>query len=198
MTLEPLSGDLRAFAEDLGAFVTIGPDEERILTDAGPDRATAGPVVPFEVRLVASYQDHLAVIEVANQGFAFPSGDALEERRRARAASSPSGLEGTASGCWRLTVAGRWRRDGRGLRRWACIWVVGRRSRRSVGGAPWVPGRQGLEEAVDRGTPTLVTLGGRWPRRPAAHRLSCGRAGVAPGGSDRRLSLLWARIRRSA
>ena len=33
MTLEPLSGDLRAFAEDPGAFVAIGPDEERILTD---------------------------------------------------------------------------------------------------------------------------------------------------------------------
>jgi hypothetical protein len=33
MTLEPLSGDLRAFAEDPGAFVAIGPDEERIRTD---------------------------------------------------------------------------------------------------------------------------------------------------------------------
>jgi hypothetical protein len=33
MTLEPLSGDLRAFAEDPGAFVAIGPDEERIPTD---------------------------------------------------------------------------------------------------------------------------------------------------------------------
>src|SRR5512132_3761947 len=33
MTLEPLSGDLRAFAEDPGAFVAIGPDEERIVTN---------------------------------------------------------------------------------------------------------------------------------------------------------------------
>jgi hypothetical protein len=33
MTLEPLSGDLRAFAEAPGAFVAIGPDEERILTN---------------------------------------------------------------------------------------------------------------------------------------------------------------------
>ena len=33
MTLEPLSGDLGAFAEDPGAFVVIGPDEERILTN---------------------------------------------------------------------------------------------------------------------------------------------------------------------
>jgi hypothetical protein len=33
MTLEPLSGDLHAFAEDPAAFVAIGPDEERILTD---------------------------------------------------------------------------------------------------------------------------------------------------------------------
>jgi hypothetical protein len=33
MTLEPLSGDLHAFAEDPGALVAIGPDEERILTN---------------------------------------------------------------------------------------------------------------------------------------------------------------------
>jgi hypothetical protein len=91
---------------------------------------------PFEVRLVTSYADHLAAIEVANQGFAFRgrmrwmSGDAPAP------ASNPSGPEGTASGCWRLTAAARWRRDGHGSRHWACIWVAGRRSRRSVGGAP--------------------------------------------------------------
>ena len=146
MTLEPLSGDLRAFAEDPGAFVVIGPDEERILTDrysvtfspgehfwsasvqrlrfgvgevadgvaeirglvadrgrnaaawtvgpsATPDdlleqllalglkpESDAGSLMlvlteppqvrstPFEVRLVTSFADHLAAIEVANQG----------------------------------------------------------------------------------------------------------------------------------
>jgi hypothetical protein len=214
MTLEPLPGDLRAFVEDPGTFVAIGPDEERILTDqysvsftpgdhfwsasvqrlrfgagdvaggvaevrglvadrgrnaaawtVGPSATPAGlrellvamgmrsqsdegslilvlteppqaQAALFEVRLVTSYADHLAAIEVANQGFAFRarmrwiSGDAPVP------ASSPSGPEGTASGCWRLTVAGRWRRDGRGSRRWACTWVAGRRSRRSVGGAP--------------------------------------------------------------
>jgi hypothetical protein len=33
MTLEPLSGELRALAEDPGAFIAIGPDQERIRTD---------------------------------------------------------------------------------------------------------------------------------------------------------------------
>jgi hypothetical protein len=40
---------------------------------------------PLQVRLVTSYQDHLAAMEVTNQGFAFPAEDALDERRRARA-----------------------------------------------------------------------------------------------------------------
>jgi hypothetical protein len=158
-----LPSELRAFAEDPGAFVAIGPDEERILTDryslafspgehfwsaavqrlrfgAGDvaagvaeirglvaDRGrnaaawTVGPsatpdgllerllamemrtesdegslilvltepphvqVSPLQVRPVASYEDHLAAIEVTNQGFAFPAEDALDERRRAPA-----------------------------------------------------------------------------------------------------------------
>src|SRR5919108_1890221 len=162
-----MTGDLRAFAEDPGAFVAIGPDEERVLThrysftftpgehywsasvqrlrfgvdevaagvaeirglvaDRGRTAAawTVGPSAtpegllellvamgmqsesdegslmlvltepphirssPFEVRLVTSFEDHLAAIEVANQGFAFPGEDALDERRRARA-SFPS------------------------------------------------------------------------------------------------------------
>jgi hypothetical protein len=214
MTLEPLSGDLGAFAEDPGAFIAIGPDEERILTDRysvtfrpgehvwsasverlrfGTDDVaaqvteirglvadrgrtaaawTVGPsatpdgllelllamgmksesdegslilvlteppqaqAAPFEVQLVTSYADHVAAIEVANQGFAFPSEDRWMSGAAPLRASSPSGPEGTASGCWRLTATGRWRRDGRGSRRWACIWVAERRSRRSVGGAP--------------------------------------------------------------
>jgi hypothetical protein len=212
--MSSLSDELRAFAEDPGAFVAIGPDEERILTNhycltftpgvhfwsasverlrfgtddvaaqvaevrglvaargrtaaawtVGPSATPAsllerllamgmesesdeGSVVlvlteppqvqvsPFDVRLVTTYVDHLAAIEVANQAsgsqvrMRWMSGDAPVP------ASSRSGLEGTASGCWRLTAAGRWRRDGRGSRRWVCTWVAGRRCRWIGGGAP--------------------------------------------------------------
>jgi hypothetical protein len=244
MTLEPLSGDLRAFAEDPGAFVAIGPDEERILTDrysvtftpgkhywsasvqrlrfgvddiAGgvaeirglvADRGrtaaawTVGPSAtpngllelllatgmksesdegslilvltepphiqasPFEVRLVSSYEDHVAAVEVANQGFAFPSVDARDERRRARASFRSERAGGhsvrlLAVDGGRPVAAGRaW------FRRWACTWVAGRRSRRSVGGAPWVPwspgpGRRPSTVGRQRWSPGV----GRWPRR---------------------------------
>jgi GNAT superfamily N-acetyltransferase len=239
MTLEPLSGDLRAFAEDPGAFVAIGPDEERILTDrysvtftpgehfwsasvqrlrfgvgdvAGgvaeirglvTDRGrnaaawTVGPSAtpdgllelllamgmksesdegslmlvltepphaqasPFEVRLVTSYEDHLAAIEVANQGFAFPSEDALDERRRARASFQSERAGGHSV---RLLVVD----DGRPVaagRAWRSPFGL------YLGGGATVPSdrRRGAmsalvarawKEAVDRGTPTLVTLGG--------------------------------------
>jgi hypothetical protein len=54
---------------------------------------------PLQVRLVTSYEDDLAAIEVASQGFAFPLEDALDERRRARARFQSGRLEGTASIC---------------------------------------------------------------------------------------------------
>jgi hypothetical protein len=91
---------------------------------------------PFEVRLVTSYADHLAAIEVANQGFAFPSEDALDERRRARASFQSERAGGHSV---RLLVVDGDRPVAAG-RAWfsplACIWVAERRSRRSVGGAP--------------------------------------------------------------
>jgi GNAT superfamily N-acetyltransferase len=239
MTLEPLSGDLRAFAKDPGAFVAIGPDEERILTDRysvtftpgehfwsasverlrfGTDDVaaqvteirglvadrgrnaaawTVGPsatpdgllellvamgmksesdegslmlvlteppqvqAFPFEVRLVTSSADHLAAIEVANQGFAFPSEDALDERRRARASFQSERAGGHSV---RLLVVDGDRPVAAG-RAWFSPFGF------YLGGGATIPSerRRGAmsalvarawEEAVDRGTPTLVTLGG--------------------------------------
>jgi hypothetical protein len=239
MTLEPLSGDLRAFAEDPGAFVAIGPDEERILTDrysvtftpgvhfwsasvqrlrfgvddvaaqvteirglvadrgrtaaawtVGPSATPDGlwellvamgmksesdegslilvltepPRVqpsPLEVRLVTSYADHLAAIEVANQGFAFPSGDALDERRRARASFQSERAGGHSV---RLLVVDGDRPVAVG-RAWFSLLGL------YLGGGATIPSerRRGAmgalvarawEEAVDRGSPALVTLGG--------------------------------------
>jgi hypothetical protein len=239
MTLEPLSGELRAFAEDPGAFVAIGPDEERIRTDrysltftpgehfwsasvqrlrfgvgevAGgvaelrglvADRGrtaaawTVGPSAtpeglldlllamgmksespkgslmlvlteppdvrpsPFEVRLVTSYQDHVAAIEVANQGFAFPSVDALDERRRARASFESEQAGGHSVRLLALD-GGRPVAVGRAWFAPLGLYLGGGatiRSERRRGAMSALVARA-WEEAVDRGTPALVTLGG--------------------------------------
>jgi GNAT superfamily N-acetyltransferase len=238
MTLEPLSGDLRAFAEDPGAFVAIGPDEERILTnrysvtftpgvhfwsasvqrlrfgvddvaaqvteirglvaDRGRNAAawTVGPSAtpdgllellvamgmrsesdegslilvltappqapsPFEVRLVTSYEDHVAAIEVANQGFAFPSEDAVDERRRARASFQSERAGGhsvrlLAVDGGRPVAVGRVWFSPLGLYLGGGATIPSERRR----GAMSALVARAWEEAVDRGTPTLVTLGG--------------------------------------
>jgi hypothetical protein len=239
MTLEPLSGDLRAFAEDPGAFVTIGPDEERILTNrycvtftpgehywsasvqrlrfdvdqvaagvaeirglvaargrtaaawtVGPSatpegllerllamgmqsESGAGSLIlvltepprlqapPFEVRLVTSYQDHSAAIEVANQGFAFPSEDALDERRRAPASFQSERVGGhsvrlLAVDGGRPVAAGRAWFAPVGLYLGGGATIPSERRRGAMGALV----ARAWEEAVDRGTPTLVTLGG--------------------------------------
>jgi hypothetical protein len=239
MTLEPLSGDLRAFAEDPGAFIAIGPDEERILTNrysitftpgehywsasvqrlrfgvdevadgvaeirglvadrgrtaaawtvgpsATPDglleslvamgmqaESDAGSLIlvltepphvqapPFEVRLVTSYKDHLAAIDVANQGFTFPDQDALDERRRARRSFQSERAGGHSLRL--LAVDGG--RPVATARAWLSPLGL------YLGGGATIPSerRRGAmsalvarawKEAVDRGTPALVTLGG--------------------------------------
>jgi hypothetical protein len=239
MTLEPLSGDLRAFAEDPGAFVAIGPDEERILTNrysvtftpgghfwsasvqrlrfgvddvaggvaelrglvtdrgrtaaawtvgpsATPDRllelllamgmqseSDAGSLMlvltepphiqasPFDVRLVTSYEDHVAAIEVANQGFAFPSEDALDERRRARASFQYERAGGhsvrlLAVDGGRPVATGRAWLSPLGLYLSGGATIPSDRRRGAMGAVV----ARAWEEAVGRGTPTLVTLGG--------------------------------------
>jgi hypothetical protein len=239
MTLEPLSDDPRAFAEDPGAFVAIGPDEERILTnrycvtftpgehywsasvqrlrfgvddvaagvaeirglvaDRGRNAAawTVGPSAtpadlldsllalgmesgssegslilvltepprlqasPLEVRLVASYEDHLAAIEVANQGFAFSREDALDERRRARASFQSERAGGQsvrllAVDRGRPVAAARAWFSPLGLYLGGGATIPSDRRR----GAMSVLAARAWEEAVQRGTPTLATLAG--------------------------------------
>jgi hypothetical protein len=237
--MSSLSDELRAFAEDPGAFVAIGPDEERILTNhycltftpgvhfwsasverlrfgtddvaaqvaevrglvaargrtaaawtVGPSATPAsllerllamgmesesdeGSVVlvlteppqvqvsPFDVRLVTTYVDHLAAIEVANQGFGFSSEDALDERRRARASFQSERAGGHSVRL--LAVDGG--RPVAAERAWFSPLGL------YLGGGATMPldRRRGAmsalvarawEVAVDRGTPTLVTLGG--------------------------------------
>jgi GNAT superfamily N-acetyltransferase len=116
---------------------------------------------PFEVRLVTSYEDHLAAIEVANQGFAFPSEDALDERRRA-CASFQSERAGGRSVRLLVVDGGRPMATGRawfsplGLYLGGGTTVPSERRR----GAMSALVARAWEEAVDRGTPALVTLGG--------------------------------------
>ena len=234
-----LPSELRAFAEDPGAFVAIGPDEERILTDrysltfspgehfwsaavqrlrfgAGDvaagvaeirglvaDRGrnaaawTVGPSAtpdgllerllamemrtesdegslilvltepphvqasPLQVRPVTSYEDHVAAIEVTNQGFAFPAEDALDERRRA-----PASFQSERVGRHSVRLLAL---DGHRPVATARAWFspLGL----YLGGGTTIPSdrRRGAmgalvarawEEAIHRGTPALVTLGG--------------------------------------
>jgi hypothetical protein len=239
MTLEPLPGDLRAFAEDPGAFVAIGPDEERILTDrysvtftpgghywsasvqrlrfgvgevaggvaeirglvaergrtaaawtVGPSATPDGllelllamgmrsesdegslmlvltqppriQASPFEVRRVTSYEDHVAAIEVANQGFAFAGEDALDERRRARASFQSERAGGhsvrlLAVDGGRPVAAGRAWCAPLGLYLGGGATVPSERRRSAMSALV----ARAWEEAVGRGTPTLATLGG--------------------------------------
>jgi hypothetical protein len=119
------------------------------------------PSSPFEVRLVACYQDHLATIEVANQGFAFPSADALAARRRARASFQSERAGGHSIRL--LAVDGG--RPVAAARAWCSPLGL------YLGGGATIPSdrRRGAmgalvarawEQAVERGTPALVTLGG--------------------------------------
>ena len=234
-----LPSERRAFAEDPGAFVAIGLDEERIRTDrycltftpgehfwsasvqrlrfgaddvaagvaevrglvaargrnaaawtvgpsATPDgllerllamgmesESDAGSLIlvltepprlqaaPLEVRLVATYEDHLAAIEVTNRGFGFPGEDALDERRRAgasfrseRAGGHSVRLLALDGGRPVATVRGWLSPIGLYLGGGATIPSERRRGAMSaLVAAAW-------EEAVRRGTPTLVTLAG--------------------------------------
>jgi GNAT superfamily N-acetyltransferase len=119
------------------------------------------PSSPFEVRLVTSYEDHLAAIEVANQGFAFPSEDAADARGRARASFQ---AERAGRHSIRLLVVDGGRPVAAGQAWFSPLGLY-------LGGGATVPSerRRGAmsvlvarawEEAVDRGTPALVTLGG--------------------------------------
>ncbi len=231
---------LMPFAEDPGAFVEIGPDEERILSDrycatfspggqywstsverlrfaadeveasvaeirdlmtargrtaaawrAGPSATPQGlhdlllaigmesesddgsvilvlteppRVTPsaFDVRLVSTYEEHLAAIEIASQALGFSDADGLDERRRARATFESERVGGH---CVRLVALDRDRPVATG-RGWFSLFGL------YLGGGATLPSDRGRgamstliatawEEAARRGTPALVTHGGR-------------------------------------
>jgi hypothetical protein len=230
---------LIAFAEDPGASVAIGPDEERILTDrycvtfsagehfwstsveqlrfgaeapsaveevhdlmeargrhaaawrVGPSSTpedlherlidlgmesesdessvvlllTEPPEVgssPFDVRLVSTYQEHVAAVEVGIRGFEFPEADAEDERRRA---SSTFEAERAGGHTVRLVAFDDDRAVATG-RAWFSPFGL------YLGGGATLPSdrargamtslvARAWDEAVRRETPALVTHGGR-------------------------------------
>jgi len=258
-----LPDPLMPFAEDPGAFVAIGPDEERILSDRycvtfspgghfwsmsverlrfGPDEVEAGvaeirdlmaargrkaaawrvgpsttpqglhdlllalgmesesdessailvltepPRVapsPFDVRIVSTYEEHLAAIEVGSQAFEFPDADALDERRRARATFES---ERAGGHCVRLVALDGDRpvATGRGWISQFGIYLGGgatlpsdraRGAMSTLIGVAW-------EESVRRGTPALVTHGGRMAA-PALERIGFRSVGLVRHLIDR-------------
>ncbi len=234
-----------AFAEDPSAFVRIGPDEERIITDRavvtfapgghfwsvtvahvrfdagkvaselhdvrslmrsrgrraaawsiGPS-ATPADVVPglralglerewgtgssilllthepevgpsrFDVRPVRTFEDHLAAIEIANEGFGFAPEDADDELRRVRDTFEVErGGDHTARllalDDGRPVATGRAWFAPQGVHLRGGATIPSHRRRGAMGSlvsAAWV-------EAVRRRTPALVTFGGDMSASP--------------------------------
>jgi hypothetical protein len=240
-----VGSSLLAFAEDPGAFVRIGPDEDRVTTDAavvtfGPGehfwsttvsrvrfdagavasglneirslmrsrarRAAAWSIGPsatpvdvvsalaalgleresatgssimilthepdvassmFEVRSVTTYEDHLASIEVANEGFGFLREDADDERRRARETFEAEQAGGhtvrlLALDRGRAVATGRAWFASQGIYLGGGATIPSHRRRGAMGSliaAAW-------QEAVRRETRALVTSGGDMSTSP--------------------------------
>ncbi len=136
-----------------------------VMTDPPKARSTT-----FKARRVSTLQEHVAAIEVANEGFAFPEEDAADERRRA-----PDTFEAERAGghTIRLLVL-----DGDQPVATGQGWPSP--SGMYLGGGATIPShrRRGAlselvaaawTEAVRRGTPALVTFGGAMSRSPLEH-----------------------------
>jgi GNAT superfamily N-acetyltransferase len=137
---------------------------------------------PFEVRLVSTFEDHLASIEVANEGFEFAAEDAAAELRRARASFEEEQAGGTSV---RLVAfdGDRPVATGRAFFSPFGHYLVGGATLPSERrrGAMTAIVAQAWEEAVRRDTPALATLGGKM----AAPTLE--RIGFVPVGRVRHL-----------
>jgi hypothetical protein len=235
---------LIAFAEDPGASVAIGPDEERILTDRycvtfstgehfwstlveqlrfGADvdsaveevhdlmeargrHAAAWRVGPsstpedlherligvgmesesdegsmilllteqpeagsssFDVRLVSTYEEHVAAVEVGIRGFEFPEADAKDERRRAGSTFEAERAGGhtvrlVAFDGDRPVATGRAWFSPFGLYLGGGATLSSDRARGAMSSLV----ARAWDEAVRRGTPALVTHGGRMAASP--------------------------------
>jgi hypothetical protein len=146
---------------------------------------------PFDVRLVTTLDEHLAAIEVGNEGFEFPAADAADERRRARAtfeserAGATPDHKHTPGTSARLVAFDDDRpvATGRAFFSPFGLYLVGGAtlpSDRRRGAMTAVVARA-WEEAVRRENPALVTLGGSM----AAPTLE--RIGFVPVGRVRQL-----------
>ncbi len=133
-----------------------------VLTDPPDTRPST-----LEVRRVLTFEEHMAAIEVAIEGFGFPEDDAVDERRRARETFD---VEREAGNVIRAVAFDDDRPVATG---YACISPFGM----YFGGAATTPsdrGRGGMScvvetlwaEAVRRGTPALVTFAGAMSRSP--------------------------------
>lgn len=116
---------------------------------------------PFEARLVSTFDEHLAALEVANQAFEFSPEEVADERRRARATFEAEQGGGTSV---RLVAfdGDRPVATGRAFFSPLGLYLVGGAtlpSDRRRGAMTAVVARA-WDEAVRRGTPVLVTLGG--------------------------------------
>jgi hypothetical protein len=128
-----------------------------LLLTGEPD---AGPSM-FDVRLVRTFEDHLAAIEVANEGFGFAPEDADDDLRRAhdtfeieRRGQHTARLLALDGGRPVATGRARFAPQGVELGGGATIPSYRRRgAMSSLVGAAWV-------EAVRSGTPALVSFGG--------------------------------------
>jgi hypothetical protein len=126
--------------------------------EAGPSK--------FDVRPVRTFEDHLAAIKVANEGFGFAPQDANDELRRAR-----DTFEAERRGHTSRLLAFDGERPVATGRAWFAPQGV------ELGGGATIPSHRRLgamtslvseawAEAVRRGTPALVTFGGDMSASP--------------------------------
>lgn len=133
-------------------------EDSLILVLTGPPRVRPAPL---QVRVVSSYDDHLAAIETGIEGFVFAEADARDERRRARETFETERANDSVLR-WLVLDGGRPIATGKG-------WCSPRGM--YLGGGATIPSERGRgamsamvaaawEEAVRRGTPALATFGG--------------------------------------
>jgi hypothetical protein len=150
-------------ADVVSELTALGLERESVtgssilLLTSEPD---AGPSM-FDVRLVRTFEDHLAAIEVANEGFGFPPEDATDELRRARDTVESERAGGHTARLLALdgerpVATGRAWFAPQGVYLGGGATIPNHRRRGAMGSlvaATW-------PEAVRRGTPALVTFGG--------------------------------------
>ena len=171
----------KGLAERLVALGMEAESEEDTVILVLTEPPGAGPS-PFDVRLVSTFDQHLAAIEVGNQGFEFSAEEAADERRRARDTFESEQASGTSA---RLVAfdGARPVATGRAFFSPFGLYLVGGAtlpSDRRRGAMTAIVARA-WEEAVRRKTPTLATLGGKL----AAPTLK--RIGFVPVGRVRHL-----------